>query len=352
MSKKPYIHEGLEWLETTKKVDWNDPVANPDDIMPYSEFQKPYLDKDGDNSYPSWEWTIDPTTWPPIEDVTFPDPVPHPCNVEDNCRAVGIIGPNELDCGKCYTYTHVHVVESCELQWWMAYGNWYIKGDPGFASQLFESPIMTTVCAADDAQGVITLVYEGPLGCDDQIDITIGCDQCCEDMELTGSDTVNSGDTWIGTISPACPDLDCSVTSNSGCSIGCLLNATGSQVQVGTDEGDCGSFTVIISQDIGGDCAPVTTSKTVRLSEGNWEPCNALTFGGEHQCYGNLWIEGEYKATVDCGTGGWGFINARDCENNIIHRFDYEPDCCDGCGSCYTQHFTRGYTSLVWSCTC
>jgi hypothetical protein len=354
MSKKPYIYEDAEgWLQIAKRKDWNDPKENPMDLLPYSELQRPY--GEGKNrGYPEWEWSFPDDDMPPIDDVTYPDPVGK-CNVRDNCMGVGIIGPHELDCGDCYTYTHVHVIESCQLQWWMAYGNWYIKGDPGFASQLFEGPIMTTVCAADDAEGVITLVYEGPLECKDQIDITISCGQCCEEGEgfsLTGGDTVVSGEVWTGTISPPCPSLECSVVSNSGCDIGCTLNAFGSQVVVATDPDDCGSFTVTVSQPSKGECAGVSASKTVRTSEGQWNNCNNLTFGGLHICYGTPWEGGQYAAIVSCGTGGWGYINARDCDGNIIHQFQYERDCCPDCGSCTAQSHTRGYASQIWSCTC
>jgi hypothetical protein len=352
MSKKPYVWSAMEWMEFSRRKDWNDPTVNPDDNIPYSEFQRPYNLPPGVDNYQADEWTWPTTDWPKPEVTIDPDPLKHPCNIEDDCMAVGIIGPDSLDCGDCYTFTHVHVIESCELQWWMAYGNWYIKGDPGFCYQLFESPIMTTICCNENVEGMITLIYEGPLGCDAEHPITVGCDECCEDIELIGSDTVTSGDPWIGTISPACSGLECNVSSNSGCDIGCQINPQGSQVLVATDPDDCGSFTVTVTQAPSGDCEGDSATKTVRLSEGNWEACNALALGGEHQCYGNTWTDGEYRATVGCGTGGFGFINARDCDGNIIHRFDYIPDCCDGCGGCYTQHFTRAYASQIWSCTC
>jgi hypothetical protein len=352
MSKKPYIYEGLEYLEILKQKDWNDPDINPDDLLEYSEFQKPYMSDKGDNNYAGWEFSFPPFTFPDIDPVTYPDPVENICNIQDDCRAVGIIGPHEMDCGDCYTYSHIHVVESCMLQWWMAYGNWYIKGDPGWCYQLFEGPIMTTICCNEDVEGVITLVYEGPLGCDAQIDITIGCGVCCEDFTLEGADTVTAGEVWTGVISPACPSLECNVVSNSGCSIGCTLDATGSTVTVTTDAEDCGSFTVTVSQDMGASCPAVSQSKTVRISEGQWNYCNSLTFGGLHICWGTPWEGGQYNAIVSCGTGGWGFINARDCDGNIIHMFEYLQDCCDGCGSCVAQSHTRGYQSAIWSCTC
>lgn len=356
MSKKPYIYKGFEWLEIARKTDWNDPRHNPNDLSPYSEFQKPYLSEKGDNDYPSWEWSWPPFSWPPLDDITYPDPVENDCSVDEDCVWAGIMGRDDMQCDECSPYTVAFLWLGCGIApGWAALGSWTLASETtgGGCHFLFENPtVIATVCCDSGAVGQFTVTYQGVLDCVGSKTVLVGCGECCEDMELTGADTVTSGESWVGTISTPCPSLTCSVVSNSGCTIGCLLNEAGSQVTVATDAGDCGSFTVTVSQDIGGDCPSVTSSKVVRLSEGNWNSCNTLTFGGTHVCYGNAWTGGMYRATVDCGTGGWGFINARDCDSNIIHQFTYEEDCCDGCGGCVALSHTRGYTSLIWSCSC
>ena len=331
MSKKPYIYEGFEWLEIVKKKDWNDPSVNPDDLAEYSELQKPYFSDDGKNNYPDWEWTWPDLTWPDVPPTTT-DPIEHPCNIEDSCVAVGITGPTEMDCGDCFPYSHVHVVLTCDPQWWMAFGSWIVveknfqQGDCEISSQ---SPIMCTVCCTDDAQGNFHLRYEGVLECVDEIEISVDCGECCEEMELTGATTQATGTTWTGSISPACPCLTCEAVSNSGCTVGCTLNEAGSEVTVTAP--DCGGVTVTVTDEcVEGECEANTASATFNVTGdgGDWKLFATDGCGTGEGCgagcninYYAPCIQQPYK--YGTGHDAWTFNNA--CRDNWYRQ-------CKGCG--------------------
>lgn len=106
---------------------------------------------------------------------------------------------------------------------------------------------------------------------------------CCDAFSLTGSNTINPGGSWIGTISPPCPGAACEVVSNSGCSITCIVDEAGSQVEVIPDPNDCGSFTVTVTEegDIGDGCSAHSASKTVRINNtgqgGSWTTVGSPT---------------------------------------------------------------------------
>lgn len=101
---------------------------------------------------------------------------------------------------------------------------------------------------------------------------------CCEDLSLTGADTVNPGATWTGSIVhgvDCCEDMDLQVTSNSGCTIGGVLDELCHEVLVSVGDSDCGSFTVTITDQKEG-CPGETAEKTVRINNtgqgGAWTP--------------------------------------------------------------------------------
>lgn len=271
---KPYLNSGKEYLEQSRIADWVNDRVNPSDLAEYSEFQKPYaLDKENDN-YPDWEWTWPDWNWPPIPDVTIPDPVPNPCSVDEDCVWAGIIGPDTLECGKCYPYTQAHLYIGCDIApYWAAFGSWELSGGNGDCYLLFgdQTSLIATVCCDDAASAqTLSLCYNGPLNCTDCISIIVECDECCEDFTLTGNDTVNRGSTWTGTIDPACPGATCEVVSNSGCELTCEVNGTGSQVTVATGGGQCGGFTVTVTDaGVGAECSANSASKHVRMIGGN-----------------------------------------------------------------------------------
>jgi hypothetical protein len=331
MSKKPYIYESLEgWLQITRKKSWNDPTVNPQDLAPYSEFQKPYAN-DKDMSYPEWEWTW-PDDWvgPPIDDLTYPDPISHPCSIDEDCIWAGVIGPDEMECDDCYTFTQAHLFLGCDIApWWAAFGSWKLETSitDGECSFLFSGPIMATVCCDEDAEGSFIITYLGPLDCKGGIEVSVSCDkepECCE-FELTGAASVNPGNLWVGTVTPACPGAECEVTSGSGCDLSCGINMAGSEVTVGTSGGDCGMMTVTVT-DPTQDCSG-SSAKSVRITGGQWEhegdclggavsPCNVACSpgcggAGQPAYYYDHCFMGEYKyggfggMFEDACSGGW-----------------------------------------------
>jgi hypothetical protein len=302
MSKKPYIYEHLEWLEIFQRKDWNDPTVNPDDLAEYSELQRPYALPDGEDSYPAWEWTWPDINFPDIPPIVKPDPVDNICNVEASCAGVGVIGPDEMECEDCYSFTSIHVIVACEISWWMALGSWEIT-DKAFSSGdcwlRGESIIFGTVCCDEDTFGSFTIKYNGPLECTDSKQVLVTCgDDCCEALELYGADTVSAGSMWVGTIIPPCPIAECEVISNSGCTFSCLMNESGSLVTVMTGGGDCGAFTVTVTREPDGiDCEGEVATKGVRIIDGAVSWHHDESFGGG--C----------DAGDDCGGGGVTWFN-------------------------------------------
>jgi hypothetical protein len=323
MAKKPYIYEDLEWLEIIRQKSWFDPTDNPGDILPYSEFQKPYMNEKGKHSYPEWEWS-----WPPIGPIdypTFPDPVPNPCNFDEDCVWAGIIGPESMECEECFTWSQAHLWIGCDVApWWAAYGSWELEPGGTECYLLFSGPVMATVCCPDEASGTFTLIYSGPLSCSGSVDVEVTCGEvtCCEAISLTGAAGVNAGSTWTGTISPACPDAICSVESNSGCVFSCGVNSTGSEVYVYTSGSDCGAFTVTVYDNTSMSCRSNSDSATVLINGGSWSydqsssdlgmaGCTGCGCGGGVTNYGTYCIIGWYKY------GGFNALG-NECEGTTV----------------------------------
>ncbi len=393
MSKKPYIYRGFEWLEIVRKTDWNDPSVNPNDLAPYSEFQKPYLNEDGDHDYPSWEWTWPPFSWPPIDDVTYPDPgEPSPCSIDENCVWAGIIGPSEMECGDCYPFTQAHIFYGCAVApWWAAFGSWTIDSQTtnGECYFLFANPLLiATVCCDEFATGMFILKYEGPLDCKGGVEVDVTCVDvdCCELIALTGSLTQGVGTTWTGTISPACPGAECEVTSNSGCTLSCGINGAGSEVTVAVGGGDCGSFTVTVDgPGSGGSCPQNSDSITVKITGngGDWKlvttngpgfigcttgvccgcsnqtyaPCisggfkygtGQDPFTGNNACRDNWSRQCKGEANEPCSSSN----SAPPCDSDKSCASDSHPSCgrCDVDGGCCCMN--HSYWKCEWKCTC
>ncbi len=373
MSKKPYMWHPLEWLEFSTRKDWNDPTVNPDDLMEYSELQRPYALPDGVDSYPAWEWSWPTLSWPDLPPIVVPDPGPSPCNIENSCGAVGIIGPSEMLCEKCYPYTAAWVFLSCgDAPWWAALSSWHLEPNETGCYLLFPDPILiATVCCPEAASGTFTLFFEGPLECSDSIDVEVTCDDdgCCDDMVLTGASTVTAGSTWFGQISPACGDATCNVVSNSGCSLSCNINERGSQVTVATGGSDCGAFTITVERAAEGECELRTASVGVRIIDGvvDWEHDQSFGGGCTGDCGGggitffyDSCLEGEYKY------GGFDPTDNNPCEGTWLVQCkgggdectcsggSSPPPCsthscgCDGTYCCCSWSWWR----CTWTCTC
>jgi len=263
---KLYLDTEREYLEIVKTESFFDKEAEYGYLLPYSEFQKPYFETGQDEGYPWWEWNwIDPIWFPPWPPVS---PEPHPCVADERCTWALVFGPGTLDVNDYGTYTQAHVWIGCTIApWWAAYGGWTLDKGNTEAEIVFSGPIMATVDAGSVA-GTFTITYNGP-GCSNSMSVEVlDEEECCAEFTLTGDDTVNQGDTWTGTISPACPTAECSVSSNSGCSLTCTVNAAGSQVTVGTT-GACGSFTVTVTdQARDGECSETSDTQSVRIIGG------------------------------------------------------------------------------------
>lgn len=267
---KPYLAGDQEYLEYIRRPDWLDGELNPNDDAEYSEFQKPYAQGDNmEDSYPAWEWTWPPITFPPIDPVTYIDPVDpdDPCNITEGCTWAKIMGVNEIECGECRSYTQIHVWLSCGYPpWEAAFGNWWIDGGAGGCFVTHNGVFATVCCDGDAPEQTFTLCYNAG-NCTDCIEVVVECG-CCDEFTLTGNDTVNAGSTWTGTIDPACPGATCEVVSNSGCTIGCSVNESGSQVTVPVGGADCGGFTVTVTEPEG--CEGDSASKSVRINGGSY----------------------------------------------------------------------------------
>ena len=366
-SDKPYLAGSREYLELQRSRDWWDEDVNPNDNAEYSELQKPYaLGEDDDDSYPAWEWTWPDIDLPEIPPIIRPDPVENPCSIDEDCVWAGIIGANEIECGDCYTYTQAHIYYGCDLApWWAAFGSWTVEFllSSGGCEQVFTGPIMTTVCCDDDAEGTIVVTYDGPLDCKGSFETAVTCSDCCGDegTTLTGADNVDAGDTWTGTIDPACNGFSCRVTSNSECIIGCSINEAGSQVTVDVPGAACGSFTVTIWDTKSG-CG-ATASAIVRINDnGTWRSCGSDSCAQGAFCSGP-WCGGDQQGPgspsdnshyfeVYCFGGGTCQSGDRTCvcDDGYSVGVTLAAYCCNGCQDCVADWTAIGGQVYVWEC--
>jgi hypothetical protein len=382
MSKKPYIYEHLEWLEIFQRKDWNDPTVNPDDLAKYSELQRPYALPEGEDSYPAWEWTWPDINFPDIPPIIKVDPIEDPCSVDEGCEWAKIFGAAEIKCGDTASYTQIHVWIGCTVApWWAAFGGWELETRQPDLVILHDGLVIARIDVSDDAEPeTVLLTYRGVDNCVDTMEVVItDCEVCCDPFTLTGDDTVNASATWTGTIDPSCAGAECGVTSNSGCTLTCNVNEAGSQVTVGVGGGDCGSFTVTVTEPEG--CENDTASKTVRINGGGagWVSHGEST----HSCgscpHGpNGWrisisscTEGKFRYG---GGGTCGFNNSAQlcygCTPTHCAEAENEKPPCGGYpnwGSCAEDHvsltgFCAGgpiqgcthwrFSTCEWKCSC
>jgi hypothetical protein len=137
----------------------------------------------------------------------------------------------------------------------------------------------------------------------------------CGEISISSPATVNPGTDWNGTISPADLDTTCSVSSNSGCSLGCYVSADGSEVIVPVGPNHCGSFTVTITQPASGGCPEGSATKAVRIKNtgqgGAWEliyQCNGNCSGPDTRgCYNTNTV----GTVIDDNGYAWWWTNCK-----------------------------------------
>jgi hypothetical protein len=360
---KPYLAGDRDYLQMVKYKTWE--AGRPGENAEYSEFQKPYGNDAED--YPSWEWFWPDDEFPIIPPVVFPDPTPNPCAIDEDCVWAGIIGPEEMECTQCFMWSQAHLYLGCaDAPWWAAFGAFEIKNkamSSGDCEVLWTGPVMVTVCCDDDATGSFEVHYDGPLGCVGSVEVSVSCDECCTDdgVELTGAETVNAGETWIGTISPSCTGFKCQVYSNSGCVIGCAMNGAGSQVTVSVPGGACGSFTVSVWDSKYG--CNATAEATVRITDaGIWRHCGSIYAGqfcsgpwcgGDEQGPGGGGGNNSHIYYIWCYGGGMCIHGDQNlvCDDGFAKFITTSGYCCDGCQGCENSWGSVGGTIWVWECT-
>lgn len=332
---KPYIYEKDDYFQAVQKQSFED--ATDHQNVPRSEFDKPYQS----DSYQEYEWGW-PGGWPPIN-IDFPEwPWPWdpgggggPCDAEDGCGFIKIIGaPDELECDKEYTFRTVHVVYGCDLPGWGdAFIGWQVSAGEIISVGVIMHYRAPSCC--DGQKVVITAI--GPYDCEDSVEIPLKCDCPCGDsLALTGADTVNPAATWTGTITPACPEVICSVESNSGCTLSCSVSGDGTQVTVTPLATDCGSFTVTLTQP-GDDeeCPPA--SKTVRINNtgqgGSWVSLGNTSCGTCGGCAGQPGID---PTPANCTEGKYqyAFVGGAPSSVQCCANPPHPPRCCDPVAYC------------------
>lgn len=344
---KPYLATDMDYLKQYKIKSWEDGDRSGDmQQEEYSELQKPYAyDEDIPDDYSYWEWTENPPPeLPPGGDIIFgdPDPTNNPCNTEGDCKWAAIIGPAMLDCGDLGLYMQAHVWIGCEVApWFAAFGSWGLDShDPENVYLASSGPISASVKVEDGASsGTSVLYYYGP-GCTASMEIQVICSGCCEDLTISGDETVNQGATWTGTITPACPGASCQVSSNSGCDLSCNVNEEGSQVTVGVGGSDCGSFMVTVTDEKGG-CSE-SDSFSVRINSGGWTYCSATGY--------DCWSSCHCAGTFQISSSTWYNIVAGGYRvGTLYNKYGY---CCPGGGTCKDEdkYYECAYNCKYWEC--
>jgi hypothetical protein len=355
MSKKPYIYEHLEWLEIVNRKDWNDPVLNPDDLAPYSELQRPYALPEGEDTYQGWEWSWPDTDFPDLPPLIIPDPIEDPCSIDENCVWADIIGPDDMECGECFTWSQAHVYYGCDVApWWAAYGKWTLEGGDNECYLLFSGPVMATVCCTDAAGNqTLTLRYIGPLDCQGTASIVVTCEACPEATPvISGSNTITASDSVALTVTDACPS--CLVSCTGDCTdVTVSINGAGNTITVETGASSCGTLEVNLTCE-GAAWSPVTHPMRV-TDAGGWGADTADSCGGAGDC----------GCCNACGLcyGPWQFcVYEATCHKVDMCTGDPPPlppcpygQCmppCDPshCGGDCSDHCNRAWRTKPWTC--
>lgn len=273
--KKPYlIHDYRKMMQRKTQEEYYFHELHSD---PMSELLRPYLADPNIEGF-GWEYMSPPDiNFPPVT-IVPPGGWPPPGDCELSC------GPSMLDCeGGCTIIACI-----CADGELLA----SITQDPtGTATVAVLSNTMVQVCVepfqTDTEYPAILVQISDSEGTVISRVALVDCQECCDETELTGSATVNPGSVWTGTVSPACPGAECSVTSNSSCTgFSCVINGSGSQVTVAVPDDACGSFTVTVT-DHEDECGN-STSMGVKINNtgqgGRWELDQSSTDLGLSGC--------------------------------------------------------------------
>jgi hypothetical protein len=270
---KPYIFEGRDYLDARKINSWEDLVAQyPGVDIPRSELNKPYARENYQADEWSWPgWEPPPIYWPEWP-PQYPNPPGggNPCEAEDECKYLGIVGPTVVECDAEVWFKNVLVWEGCTLPPGTLMVGWSAS-----CGEIRAVGVGARWRAPECCDGTVCEICASGPGCQACIEVTLDCVSCCEELEITGDATVNPGATWTGTIIGAgkcCTELDLQVTSNSGCTIGGAMDEFCTEVAVGVGADDCGGFTVTIT-DLTENCS-ASASFSVRINNtgqgGSW----------------------------------------------------------------------------------
>lgn len=191
----------------------------------------------------------------------------------------------------------------------------------------------------------------------------------CGEISISGPATVNPGTNWVGTIEPAAPDVTCSVSSNSGCTMPCSVNEAGSQVTAQIGPNNCGSFTVTITKAASGPCPESSASTQVRINNtgqgGEWILVGSCSHGYCGPCDFTRAIpfectQGQYKYNGQywcCRTEIDGYCGSACSPNDCPANDCYPVPCHPGSGKCASLHckcddnYYYWYNKREWQCT-
>jgi hypothetical protein len=366
MSKKPYIFEKKEWLEIVNRKDWNDSTLNPDDLAPYSELQRPYALPEGEDTYQGWEWTWPDIEFPDIPPIIIPDPIENPCSIDENCVWADIFGPDDMECGECFTWSQAHVYYGCEVApWWAAYGAWTLEGGDGECYLLFSGPVMATVCCTDAAGNqTLELRYVGPLDCQGSQTIVVTCGVCPETAPtISGSNTMTTSDSISLTVADAC--TACTVSCTGDCTdVTVSKNGAGDTITVETGASSCGTIVVNLNC-AGAAWSPVQHS--IRVTDnGGWDTSTRAFYctpSGDcavpSKCglaQGNEWCNDGvtcYQCDLGCVDVGGPGSPGGDCPDGDCYPPCSLPKCVSNCSSdsCCCRSSIVSPTTYTWTCS-
>ncbi len=355
--KKPYLtHNYRTMMKKKTQEEYYSHELHQD---PMSEMLKPYWAKPDVEGF-GWEYQAPP-------DMPWEPPGGWPPDEIGGCLTL-VCNPTMLDCeGGCSFIACICTSGGvgAGIVWDDTGGKAYIGGTTETGAFVCtqdatdvpdEYPTIGVLMSSGTG---IYLVEVGVVGC-------AGCS--CTNMTLTGADTVNPGATWTGTIGSdegACQNATCTVTSNSGCSLTCVVSQDGTQVTVAVGATDCGSFTVEIS------CGDESDSKSVRINDtgqgGGWAAvpgavchgagcgfhCAFTTFGDE-----STEFEGMFKCDYACSNvgagcvcdGGFPCTGIGPYSGRTLHCSDLDCQTDGGCNPAFTTECdVVGYE---WGCVC
>ncbi len=353
--KKPYLtHNYRTMMKKKTQEEYYFHELHED---PMSELLRPYIH---DPDVPGFGWEYMGPGWWDWPPFGYPGPGSGPGGGggvspyddddglpgQEHCDSCKIVGPASVECGDAW----IGQIIPSQCAGFIAFGLGVEDGESFETVATSAGAIVVAVPASASSATLLICSSGGLHGVTCCIEVAIDC--CCTQFSLTGAGTVNAGSTWTGTISPACPSAECSVVSNSGCSLSCTLNEAGSQVQVGTAGGDCGGFTVTVTDPRAG-CS-ITDSKFVTINGGSWEfdisssglgmnGCTSCGSGGGIAYYGTSCYIGEYWY------GGFDPVDD-DCSGTTTAQCKGPAECggSDGVNICGWSH---GGCSGGWPCT-